>query len=179
MTRIAAIIVALASVPTPRSAPGPARAAGPELAHANRGFSQGVQGTLLDQSTGDPVRSAQVTLRGRAEASSSALAAETDDRGFFRLRTAEPGTYFLSVRALGYADLTEREVVVTEGRITVLEIRMTPEALELDPVVVTAEPRNFVPGGRGLLREKDPERPRHLPCPGCHRGPASTSGQGP
>jgi hypothetical protein len=103
--------------------------------------AQGVQGVLVDAGTGRPVPSADVSLRdpsGRI-----LVTGVTNLRGFFRLETPEPGRFLFSSRALGWATLADEAVEVTRDELSVLEIRMVPEALELEPVVVTAERRSF------------------------------------
>ncbi len=118
-----------------RITPDPSPASGATI-------TQGVQGLLLDRVSGAPVRSAVVALLDSAGPRSTPATAVTDGRGFFRLGTPAPGSYRLSASALGYADLAGQAVDVSEGKLTVLEIRMSPAALELEPIVVTAEPRN-------------------------------------
>jgi hypothetical protein len=102
---------------------------------------QGVQGYLLDPESGSPVRSAQVALQdasGRVH-----VTGESNPRGFFRLQTPVPGKYLFTARALGYAEVEEEVVDVPMGHLAVLEVQMAPEALELEPLVVTAEARAF------------------------------------
>lgn len=102
---------------------------------------QGVQGVLLDPQSGNPIRSAEVSLR--QSPGSVVLTGETDARGFFRLQTPVPGRYLLSARVLGYAEVTDEALDVQMGKLAVLEIRMAPEALELPPLLIAAEPRAF------------------------------------
>ncbi len=103
--------------------------------------AQGVQGVLVEPGTGAPIRSAEITLRDAS--GGTALSATTDGRGFFRLQAPAPGRYVLAAQALGYASVENQVVVVPAGRLAVLEIQMAPEALKLEPLVVTAEPRVF------------------------------------
>jgi len=102
---------------------------------------QGVQGYLLEPESGEPVRGAEVSVRQNP--GPVRVSGTTNDRGFFRLQTGLPGTYELSARALGYSEIENQAVEVPPGKITVLEIRMVPEALEMEPLVVTAEARTF------------------------------------
>jgi hypothetical protein len=102
---------------------------------------QGVQGFILEPGSGEPVRNAAVTLR---QIPGTVLASgETNERGFFRLQTRLPGSYALSAQALGYAGIRDEPVEVQMGKLTVLDVRMAPEALELAPLVVTAEARTY------------------------------------
>lgn len=102
---------------------------------------QGVQGVLLDRRTGEPVRTAEVTLR--QSPGSVVVTGATDRKGFFRLQTPVPGHYLLSAEALGFSQVRGEEVEVTMGRLSVLEIKMAPEALALEPLVISAAPRAF------------------------------------
>lgn len=103
--------------------------------------SQGVQGVLVDPRSRTPVRSAEVSLRNPS--GSVLVTGVTDPRGFFRLEAPTPGSYLFSGRALGYADVKDQPVDVTRGKLTVLEVEMAAAALELVPLVVTAEARSF------------------------------------
>ncbi len=102
---------------------------------------QGVQGYLLEPESGEPVRGAEVSVRQNP--GPVRVSGTTNNRGFFRLQTGLPGTYVLSARALGYSEIENEAVEVQPGKLTVLEIRMVPEALEMEPLVVTAEARTF------------------------------------
>jgi len=103
--------------------------------------AQGVQGTLVEPGSGEPVRSAEVVVRDAAgEVAGSGV---TDNRGFFRIETPVPGRYLLSAQALGYTELTAQPVEVPYGKLAVLEVQVAPAALELEPLVVTASPRSF------------------------------------
>lgn len=102
---------------------------------------QGIQGTLLERESGEHVRDAAITIRRvSGEVVATAL---TNERGHFRLPTPTPGRYLVSAEALGYGELTGEAVDVEMGKLTVLEIRMAPAAVALEPLVVTAEPRSF------------------------------------
>jgi len=54
-----------------------------------------------------------------------------------------PGRYIFSAEALGYGTIEDEMVEVTLGQLAVLEVQMAPVALELEPLVVTAERRSF------------------------------------
>lgn len=103
--------------------------------------AQGVQGVLVEPESGDPVRGAELTLRdGSGRIAATGV---SDQRGFFRLRAPVPGRYILSAQALGFAEVEDEVVEVALGQLAVLEVQMPPDALELEPLVVTAERRNF------------------------------------
>ena len=102
---------------------------------------QGVQGQILDPETSRPVRDAEVTLT--QSPGILRVGGSTDSRGFFRFQTRIPGNFLLSAQALGFTPLTDEPVEILSGKLTVLELRMAPEALELAPLMVTAEARTF------------------------------------
>jgi hypothetical protein len=102
---------------------------------------QGVQGYVLESESGQPVRDAEITLRQTP--GPVRVTGTTDNRGFFRLQTRFPGTFAFSAQALGYAGIQDETVEVQPGKLTVLEVQMAPEALELAPLLVTAEARTF------------------------------------
>jgi hypothetical protein len=102
---------------------------------------QGVQGILTDPESGNPVRSAEVGLEDASGRIS--VTGVSNQRGFFRLQTPVPGRYLFTAEALGYAPVEEEVVDVPQGHLAVLEVRMAPEALELEPLVVQAEARAF------------------------------------
>jgi hypothetical protein len=114
---------------------------------------QGVQGVLRELESGDPVRSAEVELEdasGRIH-----LTGLSDRHGFFRLQTPLPGRYVFSARALGYAPVQGQVVEVPPEHLTVLEVQMAPDALELEPLVVTAEARAFHLEMEGFYERQD------------------------
>jgi len=103
--------------------------------------AQGVQGVLVEPESGRPIRSAEVSLRdgfGRI-----LVTGVTNEKGFFRLQAPIPARYLFSAQALGYAEIEDEVVEVSMGQLAVLEVQMAPEALEIEPLVVTAERRAF------------------------------------
>jgi hypothetical protein len=114
--------------------------------------AQGVQGVLIERESGSRIRVASITVR---RASGEIVASgETSEDGFFRLMTPTPGRYLLSAQALGYGDIDAVTVDVALGNLTVLDVRMVPEALQLEPIVVTAEPRAFHLEMQGFYRRQ-------------------------
>lgn len=103
--------------------------------------TQGVQGRVRDKETDQPVPTAEVFLRapgGRILASGI-----TNERGFFRLLTRVPGAYTLGVEALGYEEGDFENLRVEGGRLSVVDVSLPPQALELEPLVVVGEPRVY------------------------------------
>lgn len=102
---------------------------------------QGVQGNIREPETGEPVRDAEVALT--QSPGTIRVTGTTNDRGFFRLQTRMPGNYVLSARALGFSEIQDAPVEVLPGKLTVLDVQMAPEALELEPLVIIAEARTY------------------------------------
>ena len=114
--------------------------------------AQGVQGVLVDRESGHRIRTAEISVH--LAAGRIIGTAVTDQDGFFRVRTPTPGRYLVSARALGYGDVAEQAVDVSLGKLSVLEVRMAPEALALEPIVVTAEQRTFHLEMEGFYRRQ-------------------------
>jgi len=113
---------------------------------------QGAQGMIREPGTGEPVRDAEVFLTQKL--GTIRVTGSTDDRGFFRLQTRTPGDYVFSARALGFSEVEDAPVAVLPGRLTVLDVQMAPEALRLDPLVVTAEARTYHLEMQGFYQRK-------------------------
>lgn len=92
------------------------------------------RGRVLDAGTRGPIAGAVVQVEGPESVSSL-----TDEDGYWRILTV-PGTYIVRVRHLAYADV-ERSLEVGSTGTGSLELRMTPRALPIDAVVVTASRR--------------------------------------
>ncbi len=146
-----------------------------------RGLGTGamVQGTVVDRETGVPVRSATVTLwQGHAgvprRSRLSGLGAHaTDDRGRFLFRDVAPGSYRLSVTALGYRAMEDTLYVFPDTDLDIL-LQLSADPIRLEPLVVVARPggarlpalRDVQPTGSptfAVTREDIEERrPRYL-----------------
>ena len=90
-----------------------------------------IRGTVHSQETGDPLVDATVQL---VETGRRAL---TDENGEFRFDNLSPGNYTLSVVAVGYRLLKERNVAtVKAAQITEVKIDLAPLSVTLDEVEV-------------------------------------------
>ena len=103
------------------------------------GFSQQrvVEGRVLNEQS-NVVIHANVFVKGTIDGSI------TDSLGYFRFTTSQQGEITLCVRLLGYAELT---VLVPEKKLTGLVLKLRPDNITLDNVVVTAG--NFRLKGNG------------------------------
>ena len=96
-----------------------------------------VEGKVLNQQS-NPLANANVFIKGTIDGSI------TDSLGYFRFTTSQQGEITLLVRLLGYADLT---VQVPEKKLAGLVLKLRPDNITLDNVVVTAG--NFRLKGNG------------------------------
>lgn len=100
-------------------------------------YAQGtgtIRGTVVEESTGDPLPGANVIVVGMS------LGTATDLNGEFTLRFVPVGKNVLRISYVGYKAIL-KEVSVTEGSVTQLSIGLTPEAIMGEEVVVTAQAR--------------------------------------
>jgi Carboxypeptidase regulatory-like domain/TonB-dependent Receptor Plug Domain len=106
-----------------------------------------IAGRLIDIGTGRPIEGAAVNLVDRESGSI------TDSLGAFRLVGVPPGAHVLRVSHLAYGVHT-RDVNVLPGRDLRLELRLSPQALELEPIEVEAIRRPRPEGANVVTREQ-------------------------
>lgn len=104
--------------------------------------AQAVIGRAVDVATDQPVRAVEVAVLGFGEV--PAGLAVTDSTGWFRIPLAEPGLFRLRAVAPGYDSLTAADLDASEGEEVVVELRLGPRPLELEPIAVMAR-RNAIP----------------------------------
>ncbi len=92
-----------------------------------------IQGTVLDETTQQPIIGANVILSG------TTYGAATDVEGSFYISGLPVGTYLLRVDYIGYTPRTVSDVVVKASRPTVLNIDIQESVLELEAAVVVAD----------------------------------------
>lgn len=101
-----------------------------------------VQGTVVEAAAARPVANVEVQIQG------TPLSTLTNVSGRFELVGVPAGTHVLRVETLGFATLT-REIAVSAGEATTVELELEHAAVELDELVVTAlgveRPRRAVP----------------------------------
>ncbi len=90
-------------------------------------------GSVKNKTSGEPLVGANIVLEG------TQLGASTDEDGFFTILNVPPGTYNLTVYYVGYATVTIQNVRVRIDRTTTQNIKMMPEAVKGETVVVEAE----------------------------------------
>lgn len=107
-----------------------------------------IVGRVVAMENGRPVEGAEITLAGRTESRIS------DEQGRFEITGLQPGTHSFSVRYLGRAPL-EAKVEVPEEQTLEVEIRLAVKPVELEPMIVTATPRNSYLEDMGFYRRRD------------------------
>ncbi len=133
--------------------------------------TQGVQGRVLERGPKRPIPSAEVTVRSGSGA--VVQTATADRNGFFRLQLPTAGRYLLSARALGYQEVTDQLVEVDAEMLTVVEIGMPTRAIELEPIVVTAEARSFHLEMEGFYQRRDEGLGEHITPEALERRPSA------
>lgn len=88
-----------------------------------------IAGRILDPDTDDPVSDAEVRLLGTTRMD------VTDAGGSFRFEGVDAGVYRIEIRHIAYGVYTE-EVEVQEGTTLSLQVGITQEAIELEPLTV-------------------------------------------
>ncbi len=101
-----------------------------------------ITGTVVDMSSGAivPAASLELVPADGWDASHQAL---TDEDGRFEFLDVPPGMFQLELQALGYHEMAE-EIEVGERGPVDLRIEIVPQALELEPVVVTVTRRGYL-----------------------------------
>jgi iron complex outermembrane recepter protein len=90
-----------------------------------------LRGTVVNEASGTPVGGASVGLR------ESGQRTHTNDAGLFVLSGIPAGDYTITATAIGLAPFTDR-ITIRPEQTTELAIRMTPTAVNLRELVVTA-----------------------------------------
>jgi outer membrane receptor protein involved in Fe transport len=95
-----------------------------------------IRGTVTD-SAGTPLAGAEVIALNTA--SGAQRNAATNSRGFYSLPGLTPANYQLTVRQIGSTPV-QRPVRVQVGQVLTIDFRLAPTTVQLQEVVVTAEP---------------------------------------
>lgn len=95
-----------------------------------------IRGVVAD-SAGSPLDAAQVTATNTA--TNVQRTSATNARGFYSLSGLTPGSYRLGIRHIGHSP-AERTLTVQVGQVLTLDFRLAPTTVELQEVVVVAEP---------------------------------------
>lgn len=115
-----------------------------------------IAGRLVDASTGAPVTSATISL------TPSGRSTVTNARGNFRFTDVPPGEYDLEIRHIRYGTRTV-SIEVFPGRTLTRTLRLTPEAIEVEPLEVTVYHPDLV--GTGFYERMNDGRGGHFMTP--------------
>ena len=97
-----------------------------------------IEGVVTDQS-GAPIASAQVTLVG------TAFGSLTSDRGYYFMNNVPAGVYTVRAKFIGYTASEVTGVRVLGGQTITTNIKLTPSAVAIGPVLVEAAANPIVP----------------------------------
>lgn len=96
--------------------------------------AQLVRGTVIDVAAGTPIPHAEVALVDQdGQRLQTAL---TDSLGFFLIEAPNAGRYTLTVRHIGFVAVSTPVVDVSDAEMVSVQVRMSAEAITLDPLVV-------------------------------------------
>ncbi len=99
-------------------------------------FAQGtgkVKGTVTDQATNEPLIGASVSIEG------TSLGAATDIDGNYIIQNVPAGVHTVRASYVGYQVVSVSNIRVNSGLTTDLDIGLTSEELQLQPVEIVAE----------------------------------------
>lgn len=99
--------------------------------------AQSVEGVVMDSEDGRPLE--EVLVRLLTEDRVVVVSAVSDGSGAFSLPAREAGRYLVEAYRIGYLT-REATVELAAGEVERIELALTPSALLLDPLLVTAEP---------------------------------------
>jgi hypothetical protein len=103
---------------------------------------QTVRGHLYDSETRSPIVNGTVALRNDLGTVVDRTA--TDEQGAYELTARAPGTYSLFAVGLGYRSTPTGSFQLMEGDSVTIDITLSPEPLELDPLSVEARRQRMV-----------------------------------
>lgn len=92
-----------------------------------------ISGKISDDKTGEAIVGANVILVG------TTLGAATDFDGNYIIANVRPGTYSLSISAIGFRKQLIKNVIVNVDFTTTIDVKVSSEAVDMDAVIVTAE----------------------------------------
>lgn len=92
-----------------------------------------IMGRVLSAETGEPLSGVAVSVEG------TGLGALSDVTGRYIVTKVPVGAHVVQAQNIGYATKRVTDVVITGGQVTSLDITLTPEAVALEALTVTAE----------------------------------------
>ncbi|MDH3297134.1 MAG: TonB-dependent receptor [Gemmatimonadota bacterium] len=114
-----------------------------------------MSGTVISSLDGTAVGRAAVELHAAEGVGAEGV---TDEQGRFRLQVAE-GSYWLLISQFGYGTQRIEDILVVAGETVALPVSLVPNALILNPIVVSssrqAQPALEAPTATSVVREED------------------------
>jgi hypothetical protein len=110
-----------------------------------------ISGVVLDRVTEEPVSAVEIALVSAA--GEGAWSGVTDVRGRFRINLLPVGDYQLTFRRVGYSTTTE-SLAVGAGMEAEVRVRLSPEAVDLESIVVTTTRRSYLDREGFYLRQR-------------------------
>lgn len=98
---------------------------------------QVVTGRILEGGTRTPIVLASVMLVDTTGAVNGQTV--SDHEGYFQISASGPGSYFLTVQALGYQPAADGILDLEDGGFIPVEFFLRPDPIEMDPLLVTAD----------------------------------------
>jgi hypothetical protein len=97
-------------------------------------FTQNIKGIVIDKDSRTPLPGATIVILGDGPPSGTTTALN----GEFRIEGIKVGRYDIQFRYIGYKDYIAREILVTSGKETVLQIELEESVESLKQVEITA-----------------------------------------
>jgi hypothetical protein len=120
--------------------------------------AQEILGTVLDHASEEPLQGVRVTLED--EEGATAVQTLTDERGRFYLAAPAEGSWRVATDLFGFLPLVAAPLEIARWESLVVEIRLAPQVIALDPLVVTARRTSISPDVQRFYERL--ERGRHF-----------------
>ncbi|MFI5218283.1 MAG: carboxypeptidase regulatory-like domain-containing protein [Bacteroidia bacterium] len=91
-----------------------------------------LRGKVIDKETGQPLAFANVAI---VKDESAFTGGTTDEEGNYRIKPLDPGSYTVKATYVGYSSVTINEVIISQDKITYLNISLSANNT-LPPVVI-------------------------------------------
>lgn len=116
-----------------------------------------IQGTVVDSQTGQKLSKADVTLKPiDSEQTDRQKSTMTDLDGQYSIEDIPPGKYIVSAKKTGYSETKITDIEITQDTIMELDIALSPEAMQLGTINVTASVSRATVAGLIATQRKAP-----------------------
>jgi hypothetical protein len=108
--------------------------------HVNKAHAQGIENAQLNGTVTDPSGGVVVGagIVARNTATDATYTANSNGSGFYAIANMRPGTYELKVSSSGFANFTEKGIVLTVGQVATVNVGLQVAA-KGETVIVTSE----------------------------------------